>query len=127
MKIKKHGKMFSKEKDPKIEKFICDHCGCEFTVKEDEYYVDFCGADQWTSGGLTYTISTIVKDYYVCSCPECFRICKKIHERPVNYTWSTDTTTTIGTKINPDGTDGNDYMNKDIHITCDSKEPSFTL
>lgn len=84
MKIKKHGKMFEKEPPIPVEKFVCDSCGCEFTCKDDEYYVDFGGADSSCfpfSISTTYTYRTITKDYLICSCPECHKIVKKIRER----------------------------------------------
>ena len=100
MKINKHGKIFNKEETTTKEKFTCENCECEFTAKDDEYYVDFGGADSsgWTVGSsITYTISTVTKDYLVCSCPECHKICKKIRERKTEnyYTNSNITTTTL--------------------------------
>lgn len=92
MRIKKHGNMFDKKPEEiKVEKFKCGNCGCEFTCKDDEYYVDLCGADNgWTTTyytSLTYTIGATVKDYLVCSCPECHKVVKKIRERVnINYT-----------------------------------------
>ena len=88
MKIKKHGK-FSKTEVVNTEKFKCDNCNCEFTALEDEYYVDEGGADSWaTSSTITYTINSNVKDYLVCSCPECHKIVKKIRERKSSYSYT---------------------------------------
>ena len=86
MKIKKHGKTYEKEPKDKTEEFTCENCGCEFTAKEDEYYVDLGGADQ-PSITCTNTVSTswmlnyMVNDYLVCSCPECHKIVKKKRKR----------------------------------------------
>lgn len=95
MKIRKHGKKYTKEQI-KTEAFECKNCDCEFTCKEDEYYVDIGGADSnYCGSSLTYTISTVIKDYLVCSCPECHKIVKKIRERKnVYYTSLTGTSTT---------------------------------
>lgn len=87
MKIKKHGKMFEKEPPIPVEKFVCNSCGCEFTCKNDEYYVDFGGANSSCSPfsisttSTYYAYRTTIKDYLICSCPECHKIVKKIRER----------------------------------------------
>lgn len=104
MKIKKHGSKY--EIKPNTESFECENCGCEFIAKEDEYYRDFGGAeassDYYTARSIT--ISYTVKDYLVCSCPECHKIIMKVVERKVNSyqpitTWTTtlknDTNTTV--------------------------------
>lgn len=104
MKIKKHGSKY--ETKPNVESFECENCGCEFTVKEGEYYRDYSGAenssDYYTVRSITISYTT--KDYLVCSCPECHKIVKKIVERKVNSyqpltTWTTtlknDTNTTV--------------------------------
>lgn len=84
MKITKHGTVHDK-KDSKKETFKCGNCGCEFSAKEDEYYVDLgAGGDNSSFTNITITASmfhTVVKDYLVCSCPECHKIVKKIRER----------------------------------------------
>ena len=81
MKIKKHGKLFkgSTEKD-KYEQFKCENCGCEFSVEKDEYYRDY-GTNLSTSDSITGTICNYISsptDTFVCSCPECYKICKKL-------------------------------------------------
>lgn len=97
MKIEKHGKVYYKESE-KTEKFKCDNCGCEFTAKEDEYYIDYNGANYTPINTIsTYTISLIAKDIYVCSCPECSKIVKKIHERKTDSNWITATSTYLDT------------------------------
>lgn len=96
MKIRKHGSEYDKTlKKDNSEKFDCDNCGCEFTAKQDEYYVDCGGADYgtYTNINLNYTISSVIRDYYVCSCPECHKIVKKVHERKSSYTYATATAT----------------------------------
>lgn len=106
MKIKKHGKEYVKEPSPKVEKFVCNECGCEFTALEDEYYVDYCGAEGQEVyrcySTVTYTWSNNHKDYLVCSCPECHKIIKKIRERE-NKIHDYYTCTTTG-NITLDGT-----------------------
>lgn len=64
MEIKKHGT--TKQKNG--ERFVCGNCGCEFTVKEDEYYI---GSYATFMYGATNT------EERICSCPECHKICKK--------------------------------------------------
>lgn len=75
MKIEKHGELFkgSTKKD-KYEQFKCENCGCEFSVKEDEYYRDSGTNNLITTS--TYTTWSPF-DTLVCSCPECYKICKK--------------------------------------------------
>lgn len=124
MKIKKHGKMFNKEEPIHTEKFKCNNCNCEFTCKDDEYYVHLGGAD-WTcgSGGITtttYTISSTINDILVCSCPECYKIVKKIRTR--NNNWYTTTTTTPLSTFTTDK-----FIDKDkITITCNSTNEELT-
>lgn len=91
MKIKKHGKMFEKEPPIPVEKFVCNSCDCEFTCKNNEYYVDFGGANSScspfsisTTTTYYYTYRPTIKDYLICSCPECHKIVKKIRERKSN-------------------------------------------
>lgn len=120
MKIKKHGDCYNKDGQNKKEKFTCKNCGCEFTADEDEIYVDYGGANcaslTNTISVSTYTWCTIDKDYYVCSCPECHKICKNIHERKsesfsspsVTYTTHTNTDTKLP------------VVDKTITVTCDS-------
>ena len=109
MKIKKHGNTYEKEPKDKTEKFTCENCGCEFTAKEDEYYVDLGGADQ-PSITCTNTISTAwmfaysVNDYLVCSCPECHKIVKKKRKREQAPVYSTSTTYVNDHVTNPCGT-----------------------
>lgn len=81
MKINKHGKKFTEEK---TESFKCERCGCEFSAKEDEYYVDVCAGDNFPPGG-SLTLPAVSVDYHVCSCPECHKIVKNKHERQ-NFT-----------------------------------------
>ena len=98
MKIRKHGNQYTKEKPERTESFKCDNCDCEFSVKEDEYYTDYGGADNnsWTIGtSCTYTISAVIKDYLVCSCPECHKICKKITERKNNLITTSSTSPVV--------------------------------
>ena len=80
MKVKKHG---NKIKETKTESFECKSCGCEFEAKEDEFYIDKRGAEPCyeKKDVCTISISTVEKDYFVCSCPECHKIVLKIHER----------------------------------------------
>lgn len=113
MKIKKHGDTYNKGAEEKKEKFKCENCGCEFTAEEDEYYRDYGGADapDWTNTvSLTYTVRSVTKDYLVCSCPECYKIVKKIKERKssYSYTFSSPTVTyanqSDGTCVTTDGT-----------------------
>ena len=87
MKIIKHGKKFDKKTENKFEDFKCESCGCEFSVKEDEYYIDYGGKDAEAEESLTsITISAYINDYYVCSCPECHKIVKKVSSRTrINY------------------------------------------
>lgn len=51
-------------------------------MKEDEYYIDYGGKDAEAEKSLTsITISTYINDYFVCSCPECHKIVKKVSSR----------------------------------------------
>ena len=117
MKIKKHGDCYNKDGQNKKEKFTCKNCGCEFTVDDDEYYVDYGGANYSDSASSisvsTYVWTTLTKDYHVCSCPECYKICKNIHERE-----SDSITLTSGTYTNADTT--HPFVDKNITVTCDS-------
>lgn len=113
MRIKKHGKAFVKQPDEKVEKFICKECGCEFTVKEDEYYVD--KGSNYGSATYSTTIdwtSTVI-DKLVCSCPECYKICIKDRQRNESYTYPSINTTTTPL-INKD----TPILDQDITITC---------
>lgn len=84
MKVTKHGKKF--EKKEKFEEFTCENCGCEFSLKEDEYYTHEGGADFNNSICGTISVSSHISDYLVCSCPECHKIVKKVSKRVnVNY------------------------------------------
>lgn len=88
MKIQKHGKKYKQESN--IETFKCDNCGCEFTVKQDEYYTDKninSGTAGITQTVSYYTISSKITDRLICSCPECHKIVSKITERD-NICWS---------------------------------------
>lgn len=121
MRIKKHGKMFEKPEPIHTEKFSCENCGCEFTCKDDEYYTHFGGAD-WNAGSncitaTTYTISSTIRDYLVCSCPECHKIIKKVRERKNDNYWSTIHTTT--TPLTWNTVDNDKFIDKDyVTITC---------
>lgn len=95
MEIKKHGKKYQ-NKDGK-ETFVCEKCGCEFTAKEDEYYKD---------GNCSITTSSLIDNLtysscsYICSCPECHKIVKKIissHDIPLAYyeRFATNTVTPV--------------------------------
>lgn len=86
MKITKHGI----KHEQAVETFKCESCGCEFSAKKDEYYIDYDGAS-YTSFVNTCSISYTTKDYLVCSCPECHKIVKKIRERD-NYIKSSSIT-----------------------------------
>ena len=127
MKIKKHGKLFNKEEPIHTEKFKCDSCGCEFTCKDDEYYVHKGGAD-WNCGSgnitvTTYTICSTIRDYLVCSCPECHKVVKKVHERQRdNWYVSPYTTTTLlkGDWYTSDKTDDSKLRPGDWTITCNA-------
>ena len=82
MKINKHGKKYEESKQ---EEFKCDNCGCEFAVEPGECYIDYgagviYGSKDWIEISTNYTVSTTVKDVYVCSCPECHKIVKKEKE-----------------------------------------------
>jgi hypothetical protein len=94
MKIKKHGKKYD-EKKVTTETFECENCGCEFVCKADEYYRDYGGAERIADVGTHtytyYTISNQIKDYLVCSCPECHQIVKKIDIRECATSWSYST------------------------------------
>ena len=128
MKIKKHGKLFNKEQPIHTEKFKCDSCGCEFTCKDDEYYTHIGGAD-WNCGSesittTTYTISSTVRDYLVCSCPECHKIVKKVHERQRNDYWY-NTNPCINTLLQGDWytvdkTDDNKLRPGEWKVTCNA-------
>ena len=87
MRIKKHGRCYQKEEPIKTERFECKECGCEFTAKDDEYYVD-CGSNSYWNGisSITYSYSTTITDWLVCSCPECHKIVKKSRTRETNIT-----------------------------------------
>lgn len=100
MKITKHGKKFEK-KEEKFEDFKCDNCGCEFSVKADEYYVDKGGKDEESYGTLSgsISISSYIQDYYVCSCPECHKIVKKVSSR-LNTNYGNVTVTGMSTETN---------------------------
>lgn len=123
MKIKKHGKLFNKEQPIHTEKFKCDSCGCEFTCKDDEYYTHIGGAD-WNCGSgsitiATCTISSTVRDYLVCSCPECHKIVKKVHERQRNdYWWYTTTEYPCINTV--DKTDDSKLRPGDWTVTCNA-------
>lgn len=94
MKIKKHGKLFkgSTEKD-KYEQFKCENCGCEFSVKEDEYY----RVDSLTTITITSNYSYSPTDTLVCSCPECYKICKKYDYKAVTYDTTLNSTSSSAT------------------------------
>ena len=119
MKIRKHGNQYVRVKPDPTESFKCDNCGCEFSVKEDEYYIDYGGADykigDWVTA--TYTISTIIKDNLVCSCPECHKICKKIRERKNDNITLNPVTYTYGTAV-PSNKIEKDY----VTITCSEED-----
>lgn len=99
MKIKKHGKLFkgSTGKD-KYEQFKCDNCGCEFSVEKDEYY-----RDPWQNS-ITVTSSYVWSpfDTLVCSCPECYKICKKTCYKIYNELNTTASSTYTYTSCNCD-------------------------
>lgn len=126
MKIKKHGSTYINNQD-KTEEFVCQNCGCKFTVKNDEYYIDYGGADNsWVvSSSITYTWSSTIKDYYVCSCPECHKIVKKVHERQ-NYNYCTTTLSGTCTADSTTSTIGELNLN-DIKITSDKACVKSTL
>lgn len=98
MDILKHGK-FEKEEDSAVETFKCHYCGCEFSAKTDEYYIDKASefdVDKYgITSGTSYVYSTMVMDTYVCSCPECHKIVKRSVERtivnPAKITYSSTT------------------------------------
>lgn len=115
MRIKKHGKMYEKEPPVKVEKFKCENCDCEFTCTDDEYYADLGGADLNSDSGiyLTYVIRSTIKDYLVCSCPECHKIVKKIRERQNDCFTTSASTWTCNDHTTP-------LNNPGITITCNS-------
>jgi len=76
MKVNIHGNSFSDETC--VEDFVCEKCGCEFSAIEDEYYIDYGGADVNVS---LASIRAFITDYIVCSCPECHKIIKKERKR----------------------------------------------
>ena len=97
MKIKKHGKKFSKQK-PTIESFVCGNCKCEFECKEDEFHIDHStNISQQTS--LTFAFSS--EETLVCSCPECHKIVKKTRACPpvCSPTITTDDNVNINTHV----------------------------
>lgn len=140
MKINKHGKCYSKPKEKeKFESFKCENCGCEFSVKEDEYYRDpgsYYASNWYSSGDVNkckidnkissnYTISLdSPKDTLVCSCPECHKICKKF----VKGEWQTISTPVMYENYlnvkNVDSTTAN--TEKDGSITINS-DPNSTF
>ena len=96
MKITKHGK--STKKQVKYESFKCDKCGCEFEVKEDEYYIDSSYI-----GGIGLSISNLYEKTYVCSCPECHKIVKKTeNSTSIVYTSKLDDSETTHTSTYKD-------------------------
>ena len=113
MKIKKHGTTY-KGADEKIqyESFKCDHCKCEFSCSPDEYYVDLGGADTSYPWSISCTIERTIKDWLVCSCPECHRIVKKMKERVIETVWSAPNITLTGT--------GEPIPLKHTEITCNA-------
>ena len=122
MRIKKHGNKYAGVKDlPKFEKFKCEQCGCEFNCESDEYYEDLGGAnDRVGSLAINYMVSTVTKDYLVCSCPECHKVVKKIRERE-NKCWYSSTLTSTSPSITLNGTNTNDAINKapkEYTFTC---------
>lgn len=115
MKIKKHGDCYNKDSQNKKEKFACKNCGCEFTADDDEIYVDYGGAN-YTNSVNSISVSnctwiTWTKDYHVCSCPECYKICKNIHERK-----SDSITVPSVTYTNADTT--RPFVDNNIATTC---------
>ena len=101
MKIHKHGDTYNKEDSEPKEKFKCEKCGCEFTAKVDEYYVDFGAGDtsDITGSSTVLALSIVVKDRIVCSCPECHKIVKKNRARNID-TYSSSSIT-CGTSTIP--------------------------
>lgn len=96
MKIKEHGKNYGKKNDIQKESFECETCGCKFEAKKDEYYEDLYGAETLNGTYISScTIRTTVKDYLVCSCPECHKIVKKVRYRNTFSTYSSNDTWTI--------------------------------
>lgn len=87
MKIIKHGKNYPEKKKEQFEEFKCNNCGCEFKVKEDEYYTD--ERNNYSNISLTY--HCYMYKTLVCSCPECHKICKKDVEKNNYYTSLTGT------------------------------------
>ena len=116
MKIRKHGKMFKQDPPPLAEKFTCNNCNCEFSALNDEYYVDEGGAGNYSSSSwsssLTYTWTSTVKDYLVCSCPECHKIVKKVRERDNSNKWYTVTCNNNDSLSNATITGANYYTDK---------------
>lgn len=107
MKITKHGKKADKVRAG-IEEFSCEKCGCEFEAKEDEYYVDN-DSSGWNGYLSTTYIST--SKTYVCSCPECHKIVRKVKYVPgykITCNGSSVTNTfTVDDKVSLSGTDIN--------------------
>ena len=116
MKIIKHGNKIEKKKE-KFEDFKCDKCGCEFSLKEDEYYVDKGGKDmEDNENAYSVTISAYINDYFVCSCPECHKIVKKVNSR-LNKNYCDSSITLKGVEGNINSVT---YDNPDIqkNLTC---------
>jgi hypothetical protein len=93
MKIINHGNTYKSDKDLEFERFKCEKCKCEFNALEDEYYRDYEGAEtsngeSWTYTTITINVPKTVKDYLVCSCPECHKIIKKVKERRIQCQYS---------------------------------------
>ena len=87
--VTKHGET-SEIKD--CERFKCNNCNCEFECNTDEYYIDYCGAEtpkEIIAVPIDSNIS--VQDYYVCSCPECHKIVKKVHTRIIRSSYMSAT------------------------------------
>ena len=109
MKIKKHGSYYQKEEVIKAERFECKKCGCVFTAKDDEYYTDWGTSSTSYTGSLTYTWTSTITDWLVCSCPECHKIVKKSRKRELTTTpYTTTTPFTVTCNNSLSGTSSND-------------------
>lgn len=91
MNVTKHGK--DKEEKVIAESFICENCGCEFTAKENEFYVEH---RPYSINGLSATYFTCgyATDKYICSCPECHKIIVKEKQKYADITSDTYFSTT---------------------------------
>lgn len=61
MEVLKHGSKYKEPVPPKIYDIVCQRCGCEYRVREDELEEDYersCSGYEWTGK-------------FYAACPEC--------------------------------------------------------